>query len=308
MRRERSPEPRSLQRGPDTRRSNSPHSPAEDRRAYRSVSPSAYDEEDSHATPGHSYPSTNTKAKGKRRAQSPSPSRESDSWSRNPSVARHGRASPLAANSTAPTSPPLSKSPINDASESRSERSPAQPRNEGPSAANATRTIDRAPIPFEGPHSLSCTVANSSFPSEAPESLAINNCPARANLTRQPRYRNQRDTIVAYLLAPSSTTPRPPPSIQSKRIPSLLARMTDETVAGLEGPEAHANVTEGKGGEGDTGLAPRRLEQRPDPSANDDPSRREETAPTKVGSPGASHNCAAQLPRNTSANVNFHTC
>ncbi|KAI0247257.1 hypothetical protein BJV78DRAFT_1397670 [Lactifluus subvellereus] len=286
VRRERSAGPRSLQRGPDTRKSNSPHSPAEDLRADRSVSSSAYDEDDSHETSDHSRPPTNTKAKGKRRAQSysPSPSRESDTWSRNSPVVHHGRAGSLAASSTTPTSPSRSRSPINDTSESRSERSPVQPRDKGPSAASATHAIDRAPIPFEGPHSLSSTVASSSSTSEAPESLAIDDRPHRATLTRQPRYRNQRDTIVAYLLAPSSTTPRPPPSIQSKRIPSLLARMTtDETVA-PSGPEGDANVTEGKGGEGDADLAPSRPEQSPDPSANDDPSRGEETAPTKVES------------------------
>jgi hypothetical protein len=84
--------------------------------------------------------------------------------------------------------------------------------------------------------------------------------------------------------------------------------MADETVAGLEGPEADINVTEETRGESQAGLAPRSPRRRPVPSVDDDTSWRKETAPAKVESHGGSHNCAGRLPGDTSANCQLPPC
>lgn len=94
-----------------------------------------------------------------------------------------------------------------------------------PSMAFATHTTTDPLSSLNGPRSLNDEIiASSSSKSETPK-LTINTNRARANPVRHPRYRSQRDTIIAHLRG-SVTTP-------GRSTQSLLARMTDQTVAEL---------------------------------------------------------------------------
>jgi hypothetical protein len=288
-------------------RSPQPRDSPQELCTHRDAPSSTYDD-DNHSSHSRSPPSV--KAKGKQRAHSRSPSpsrkscilraalvapREQERFTVDVSTSllhhkssAHNASGENNADSTFRTTP-----------ESYSEGSPvtssSQSCDESPSAGRVTHTTDNTPLPSEGLCSL-ITSSPSSMP-EKPEPLSSSNRPIRANPARQPRYRNQRDSIIAYLWASSSTTPRPPPSAQLKYVPSLLARMTDETVAGLEGLEANVNIT---GGKGEAEFMPRSPEQCSLPSAHDDDddaSWKNETPSTKVELHGGSqHNCEGQLP------------
>jgi hypothetical protein len=76
------------------------------------------------------------------------------------------------------------------------------------STAYATRTTDAPSFPLEERHPLNNGfLASSSSKSETPEPLMIYLNHARTDLMRQARYRSQyqRDTIIAYLQASSTT-------------------------------------------------------------------------------------------------------
>jgi hypothetical protein len=98
------------------------------------------------------------------------------------------------------------------------------------SIAIATHTTDARLSSLNGPRSLNDEIiASPSSKSETPK-LTINTTRVRrANPIRHPRYRSQRDTIIAHLRGSSVTTPGRLSSTQS-----LLARMTGQTVAELD--------------------------------------------------------------------------
>ncbi|KAF8495984.1 hypothetical protein F5888DRAFT_515984 [Russula emetica] len=298
MRPERSPP---LSGEHDSRRPNSSHSPTEVSHVHDgSVSCRSR----SHAR---------VKGKGKRRASARSLSPpESDISCRSP-VARHERTgSPEvlvtpnlslfentpernAAVSCAPTgdargeaSLPMPQTPENDSGGTPvvSPRLPDGNRN--PSIACATHTTNDRLSPLNGPRSLNDEIiASSSSKSETPN-LTINTNRARANPRRQPRYRSQRDTIIAHL-RDSVATPR-------RSTQSLLSRMTDQTVAELsvsgdDDADVAKRTVGTPGGEGHVHLASsiRTAERSSGLSDSDDPpgaSKREALearAVTKVG-------------------------
>ncbi len=96
-----------------------------------------------------------------------------------------------------------------------------------PSIACAAHTTNDRLSPLNGLHSLNDEViSSSSSNSETPKPLTINTNQARANPMRRPRYRSQRDAIMAHLRG-SVTTPR-------RSTQSLLARMTDQSAMDLD--------------------------------------------------------------------------
>jgi hypothetical protein len=188
---------------------------------------------------------TRVKGKGKRRASARSLSPpESDMSCRSPAAHHERTGSPealvtpnlslfentpegSAAVSCTPTgdgSPLLPRTPEND-SGGTPVVSPRLPDGNA-SIACATHTTNDRLSPLNGPRSLNDEIiASSSSKSETPK-LTINTNRARANPMRQPRYRSQRDTIIAHLRGSVTTTPR-------HGTQSLLARMTDQTAAEL---------------------------------------------------------------------------
>ena len=194
---------------------------------------------------------THAKGKGKRRASARSLSPSEFDINCHSPVARHGRTgSPgvlitpnlFLFEKTPERNAAVSCTPTGDA---RGEASPLLPRapenNSGgvpvvlprlpdgnPSIACATDTTNDRLSALNGPRSLDDDdiIASSSSMSETPK-LTINTNRARANPTREPRFRSQRDTIIAHLRGSVTTTSR-----QSTQ--SLLARMTDQTAAELD--------------------------------------------------------------------------
>lgn len=179
-------------------------------------------------------------------------------------------------------------------------------------ALEGTHTTDDRLSFLNGPRSLNDEIiASSSSKSETPK-LTINTTRARrANPIRHPRYRSQRDTIIAHLRGSSVTTSgRLGSSTQS-----LLARMTDQTVAELnnvsgddnDDADVVANRTVGTPcGEGHVHLAStiRTAERSSGLSDSDDPpggpkrDSEEERTVTKAGA----RLIQGHLPDNASAN------
>ena len=143
----------------------------------------------------------------------------------------------------------------------------------GNSIAYATHTTDSLPPPLEDFRSMSHEIIpSSSSKSETPERLTINIDRARTNAMRQPRYRSQRDSIIAHLRG-SASMPR--------RTQSLLTRMTDQTVTKLNVSD---NADSGEGAYVD--LPSRTPERSSGLSGSDDPSEGrnlKETPMTKAG-------------------------
>ena len=146
-----------------------------------------------------------------------------------------------------------------------------------PNIAHATPT-NNIPSPLEGLRSLNHRIiASSSSNSETPETPTINVDRARANPMRQPRYRSQRDSIIAHLRG-SVITPRP--------TPNLLARMTDQSVAKPYVSGDDADVAKRTGGGRHVDLPSQTAERSSGLSDSDDPSggsHPKETAVTKAG-------------------------
>lgn len=167
---------------------------------------------------------------------------------------------------------------------------------------HTTHTTDNPSLPLEGLHSLnSGIIASANYELETSEHLSIDQNCVRTNPMRQPRYRSQRDSIIAYL-QPSSSTPRRPSSIQSRPTPTLLTRISDGPVVKLNPPEPEgdADIMEEAGGEGHARLPSPTPERSSGPSVNDDPSRkRKEVRVTKAGKPRILRKSC--LPRNAGA-------
>ncbi|KAH9961816.1 hypothetical protein BC827DRAFT_261602 [Russula dissimulans] len=168
----------------------------------------------------------------------------------------------------------------------------------------------RLPLTLEGLHlSNDGIIASSSSMSETSKPPTINRN-ARANPMRQSRYRSQRDSINAYLRKASATTPRQPSSVPLRSVPSLLTRMTDETVANpnLTASGADTGITQVPDWDGNARLPPHMVELSSRPSVDDDPSeRREEGTVTKAESesgaalPPPSHACLLHVEKATTA-------
>ena len=230
MRPERSP---ALSGKRDSRRPNSSHSPAEVSHVYNS----------SVSCPSRSH--TRVKGKGKRRASARSLSPPESDISCHSSVARQERTgypemlvtpnlsifenTPERNACTSIGDPqeasPLLPQPPEKGSGDTPVVSPRLP-DGNPCIACATHTTNDRHSPLNGHRSLNDEIiASSSSKSETPK-LTINTNRARANPMRQPRYRSQRDTIIAHLRGSVMTAPR-------HSTQSLLAHMTDQTVAEL---------------------------------------------------------------------------
>ncbi|KAH9977465.1 hypothetical protein BJV74DRAFT_860853 [Russula compacta] len=295
---ERSPQSCNVSREQDLGSSISPHSPAEVSRVPGGVSCRRYGEDDRPAARHCSRSPTRVKDKGKQRAPAPllSPAPEFDILRSSP-AARHERTGPHES-STTPTNlslfqntpegstavsaavdvkPGVANPPVFQTSENISAGTPVvspQPLNGNPCTAQTTHS-DSSPLRLEGPHSLNYgIITNSSSKSETPEPLSINLNHAPTNPIRQPRYRSQRDTIMAYLRTPS-TMLRPLSSAQPSHAPSLLARMTDEAVAKPDVSGADGDAIERTAGRGRARLLPPRAaaaaERSSSPFVNDDP-------------------------------------
>lgn len=291
----------------------SPHSPAEISRV--GVSCRRYGEDDRPAARHCSRSPTRVKDKGKQRAPAPllSPAPEFDILRSSPAT-RHERTGPPEI-STTPTSLSLSQNtpegsaavsadvdvnprvanpPVFQTSENISAGTPVvspQPLNGNPCTAAQTTHSDCSPLGLEGPHSLNYGIITSlSSKSETPEPLPINLNYAPTNPVRQPRYRSQRDTIMAHLRTPS-TMLRPSSSAQPNHASSLLARMTDEAVAKPNVSGADSDVIERSSGGGRARLIPPRAaaaaKRSSSPFVNDDPCGGEGT--TAVTEAGTSH-------------------
>ncbi len=153
--------------------------------------------------------------------------------------------------------------------------------------ACATHTINNGPSPLNGLRSLNDEIIASSK-TETPKPLSINTNRGRANPTRQPRYRSQRDAIIAHLRRSVTTSSRPTQSL-------LAAQVSGQTVAELnvsrdDDPNVARRMigTPGKSREGHVHLESRAAERSSGLSGSDDPpggSRRDpkETAVTKAG-------------------------
>ena len=165
-----------------------------------------------------------------------------------------------------------------------------QPPNGSTGTIHTTHATDNPSLPLEGLRSSNNTIiATTNSVSETLEPLRINPNRARANAVRPPRYRSQRDTIIAHL-RPSSTMPRPESSIQPRPAPGLLARISDGSVAKLNTPGSDAELTEKVGGGGHARPLSRMAERSSGPSVNDDPSgKSKEAAVTEDGRPRILH-------------------
>jgi len=171
-------------------------------------------------------------------------------------------------------------------------------------AVHTTHTTDNPCLPLEGLHSLNNgIIASPNYELETGEHLSINHNCVRTKPMRQPRYRSQRDSIIAYL-QPSSTTPRHPSSTQPRPAPTLLARISDGPVVKLNPPEGDADITEEAGGGGYARLPSPTPERSSSPSVNDDPStRRKEAMVTKAGTPRISRKSTCLATRAPDVNV-----
>ncbi|KAH8980119.1 hypothetical protein EDB92DRAFT_1954303 [Lactarius akahatsu] len=159
---------------------------------------------------------------------------------------------------------------------------------------STTHSIDSAPLPSESREPFNLSVTGPNITPESYDSPTINDHPARTNPARRHRYRNQRDSIIAYLRSSSTSIPRFPTSVQPAPIPSPIS---DVMVAGID--SFVASTTEGQGGDegGYARLASQRPERRPGPAVNDDSSVGKETGATRAQSSGVLASPISHLPR-----------
>jgi hypothetical protein len=205
-----------------------------------------------------------------------SPSLDSDIPYSEPTSLSHG-ARPKEA------SPPIFLRPENNLDDN-----PVTPPHPHDGSAGTAHSI---PLPSESRQPINLSVTGPSITPASYDPLTINDHPARSNPARRHRYRNQRDSIIAYLRSSSTSTPRFPNGIQPANLSSPLSVMADVMVTKIDGLEAVANTTEGQGGD-EAGYA--HLERQPVPAVNDDSSVRKETGATRAQSSGASrHFCLA---------------
>lgn len=103
-------------------------------------------------------------------------------------------------------------------------------------------------IPLENHQPFNLSVTGPSITPESYDPPTIKDHPARSNPARRHRYRNQRDSIIAYLRSSSTSIPRFPTAIQPARLPSPPSDITGIMVTKIDGLEAVASATEGQGG------------------------------------------------------------
>jgi hypothetical protein len=201
------------------------------------------------------------------------------------------------------------------------EASPPSPGNNNPvtapqprdGSAGTTHPIESVPLPSESRQPFNLSVTGPSITPESYDSPTINDDPARTNPARRRRYRNQRDSINAYLRSSSTSIPRfPTSSIQPAPLPSPapLSGIADVMVTGVDGVEAVASATKGQGGDegGYACLSPELSERRQAPAVNDNV-RKEETGgfrATRAQSSGASIS-QSHLPRDGGGRAQTHT-
>jgi hypothetical protein len=113
-------------------------------------------------------------------------------------------------------------------------------------SAGPTHSTERAPLLSESRQPFNLNVTAPSIKAESYDPPTINDNAARTNPARRHRYRNQRDSIIAYLRSSSSTsTPRFPTSIQpALPVPSPLPGIPDAIVTGIDGLDSVANTTD----------------------------------------------------------------
>ena len=242
----------------------------------------------SHVRDGSGRPRSGTrvKGKGKRRAstRSLSPSESGSPVAHERIATPEVLAAPMSflentpeRNTAASCTPARETSPPKTP-ESNSGGTPVVSPHGNPNIAHATHATNNIPLPLEGLRSLNHRIiASSSSNSETPETPTINIDRARANPMRQPRYRSQRDSIIAHLRG-SVITPRP--------TPNLLARMTDQTVAKPNVSGDDADVAKRTGGMRHVELPSQTAERSSGLSDSDDPSwgsHPKEAAVTKAG-------------------------
>jgi hypothetical protein len=264
-RRNLTPPPRALPRDDDTRRSISPYSGAE------AGDPTVQRRAHGRRVRSRSRSPTRTHCKGKGRAsssRSPSPLPQTDEV-----TAHHERTSfseVLETPAKSLRSPSLdSEIHHSGPSTSRTPSLGTRPREESlPSpgddnlvtpplphdddgSAGPTHSIERAPSPSESRQQpFNLDVTGPSIKAESYDPPTINDNPARSNPARRHRYRNQRDSIIAYLRTSSSTsTPRFPTSIQpALPLPGPQPGIADAIVTGIDGLGSVASTTNRQGG------------------------------------------------------------
>ena len=304
-----SPPPGALPRDNDSRRSTSPYraAAAEDPSVRRRVRSRASEMVDGRGVRSRSRSPPCIDPKGKGRAtssRSPSPSPKTDEVISLTSHHERGTSSETPASLL--RSPSLDRDipysePTTFQTPSRDgrpeEASPPSPGNNNPvippqphdGPAGTTHSTESAPLPSESRQPFNLSVTG---PSNTPESYdppTIKDNPARSNPARRPRYRNQRDSINAYLRSSSTSIPRFPTAIQPALLRSPISGIAEVMVTKIDGLEAVSSATEGQGGDegGYARLGPEQPERRPSPSVNDYSSVTKETAATRAQSSGA---------------------
>lgn len=327
---ERSPEPRAHPRDDDPRRSTSPHSAAaaEDPSAQRGVRSRTSEKGNGRRARSRSRSPPRVNSKGKRRAtsRSPSPPCKNDEAISLPSHNELTRSTKILDTptnllrtrsldsdipSTSDTlshggrpkeaSPPIFLSPENNL-----DNNPVTSPQPHDGSESTTRSIDGAPLPSESRQLFNLSVTGPNITPESYDSPTINDHPARTNPARRHRYRNQRDSIIAYLRSSSISIPRIPTSVQLAPLPSPLS---DVMVVGIDSLEAVASTTEGQGGYARPAF--QRPERRPGHAVNDDSSVGKETGATRAQSSDPAE-APARAPRarlldRLSAENNFAT-
>ncbi|KAH9056292.1 hypothetical protein EDB87DRAFT_1258733 [Lactarius vividus] len=307
---ERSPEPRALPHDDDTRRSTSPYSAAaaEDPSAQRGVRSRTSEKGNGRKARSSSRSPPRINAKGKRRAtsHSPSPPCNNDEAVSLPSHNELTKSSkildtptnllrtrsfdsdisndPTTSDTLSHGGPPKEASPpILLGPENNLYNNPVTSPQPHDGSASTTHSIDSAPLPSESRQAFNLSVVSPNITPESYDSPTINDHPARTNPARRHRYRNQRDSIIAYLRNSSTSIPRFPTSVQPAPLSSPLS---DVMVAGIDSLEAVASTTEGQGGDegGYAHPASQRPERRPGHAVNDDSSVRKETGATRAQS------------------------
>jgi len=311
-----------------SRGSTSTHSLTEESRVHGSVTSGGSDDDDSRPAALHRFHSpSRDKIKGKQRgpSRSLSPPPDSGILCDSPVTCRERTGSPEILTTTTNLSlfndtstkrtTATADTPYDDVQSGETSAPPSQnPKSNKPtripvasyrppdgstSIVHTTQTTDSS-LPLEGLHSLNNGIVSSPKSElDTSEHLPINHDYVRTKPMRQPRYRSQRDSIIAYL-QPSSTTPRRPSSIQPRPAPTLLARISDGPVVKPNSPEGDADITEEAGGEVYARLPSPTAERGSSPSVDDDPSeKRKEAVVTKAGTPRILRK--SYLPRNAGA-------
>jgi hypothetical protein len=301
---------RAMSRERKSRGSTSTHSLNEESRVYGSVTYSGSDDDGRPAALHRFHSPSRDKTKGKQRAPSCSlsPPPDSNILCGSPVTCRERSGSPgiltttahpslFEDNSTERTTAAAdtpshdvqsgeASTPLFQTPETRIPAASYRPSDGSTRTVHTTHATDDPSLPLEGLHSLnSGIIASPNYELETSEHLSINHNSVRTKPMRQPRYRSQRDSIIAYL----QPSPRRPSSTQPRPAPTLLARISDGPVVKLNPPEheGDADITEeAGGGGGHARLASPTPERSPSPSVNDDPSRkRKEAMVTKAGTP-----------------------